>query len=120
MNFPQAIIDVSLCLGMSVTMITQYDITRLQAIEEHVGVKMEEFPVDETDALKLLKIVSIVKREVEIRLNENNFGEKRDTNRLKHGMEPKYGKQAKKKIKPEKNEIESTTINLEKKSKQNK
>ena len=69
--------------GMSLTLMTQYDIQRLKAIENYVNVKMKEFETSETDALKLLKIVSITKREVETRLNNSSFGEKRKINKRK-------------------------------------
>ena len=72
--------------GMSLTMMTQYDIDRLTAIEEAINHKMTEFVTSETDALKLLKIVSVMKREVEIRLNDAGFGEKRLVNKRKHGL----------------------------------
>jgi len=72
--------------GMSVTLLTQYDIERLKAIEEHVHVKMTEFETSENDALKLLKVVSVARREVEIRLNDSSFGEKRQINKRKAGI----------------------------------
>ena len=72
--------------GMSVTLLTQYDIDRLKAIEEHVHVKMTEFETCEADALKLLKVVSVARREVEIRLNDSSFGEKRNINKRKAGI----------------------------------
>ena len=40
---------------------TQCDIDRLTAIEEDINHKMTEFETNEKDALKLLKIVSVVK-----------------------------------------------------------
>jgi len=69
--------------GMSLTLMTQHDIERLKAIEEHCNVKMEEFVTSEKDALKLLKIVSVTKREVEIRIKDSSFGEKRENNKRK-------------------------------------
>jgi len=72
--------------GMSVTLLTQYDIERLKAIEQHVNVTMTKFETSETDALKLLKTVSVTRREVEIRLNESGFGEKRKINKRKAGI----------------------------------
>lgn len=70
--------------GMALTVVTQHDIARLQAIEEHVGVKMKEFETSEAEAVKLMKVISVVKREVEIRLNENGFADKRMNNKIKH------------------------------------
>jgi ATP-dependent RNA helicase DDX49/DBP8 len=48
--------------GLALTMISQYDITKFQAIEAHVGKKLREFPVAEESALKILKPVTIAKR----------------------------------------------------------
>lgn len=72
--------------GMALTLLTQYDIERLKAIEKHINVEMTEFETSESDALKLLKIVTVMKREVEIRLNDSNFGEKRKVNKRKHAI----------------------------------
>ena len=72
--------------GMSLTLLTQYDIERLQAIENYINIKMIEFESNEADVLKLLKVVSVVKREVEIRLNDSDFGEKRKINKRKSSI----------------------------------
>lgn len=69
--------------GMSLMLLTQHDIERVKAIESYINVKMTEFETSEADALKLLKIVAITKREVEIRLNNSSFGEKRKINKRK-------------------------------------
>lgn len=73
--------------GMSLTLMTQYDIERLTAIEEHINTKMTEFETNEKDALKLLKIVSVCKREVEIRIADSNFGQQRLANNRKNGVD---------------------------------
>eukprot|EP00794_Sanderia_malayensis_P019894 gene19894-21837_t len=72
--------------GMAITLMTQYDIERIQAIEERINTKLTEFDVNETEALKLLKAVSVVKREVELRLDDSKFGEKREINKRKKRM----------------------------------
>jgi len=69
--------------GMSLMLLSQYDIERIKAIESYINVTMTEFETSESDALKLLKIVAITKREVEIRLNNSSFGEKRKINKRK-------------------------------------
>jgi len=69
--------------GMSITLLTQHDIERFKAIEQHTNTKMTQFDASEPSALKLLKIVSVTRREVEIRLNDSSFGEKRRINRRK-------------------------------------
>ena len=47
---------------------------------------MTEFETCEADALKLLKVVSVSRREVEIRLNDSSFGEQRRINKRKAGL----------------------------------
>jgi len=98
--------------GMSLTLMTQYDIERLTTIEDDINTKMTEFETNETDALKLLKIVSVTRREVEIRLNDSGFGERRLNNRKKHGLPPnkkflKHKKMREERKKKQENETES-------------
>ena len=69
--------------GMAITLVTQYDVERVKAVEERINTKLEEFETNENDAVKLLKTVSIVRREVELRLNDSNFGERREINKRK-------------------------------------
>ena len=69
--------------GMALTIMTQYDIERVKAVEERINTKLEEFEVNEKEAIKLLKPVSIVRREVELRLADSNFGERREINKRK-------------------------------------
>ena len=69
--------------GLALTLLIQHDIKRLLEIEKYVNVEMGKFETNESDALKLLKIVSVTKREVELRLNDSNFGEKRKINKRK-------------------------------------
>lgn len=69
--------------GMAITLVTQYDIERVKAVEERINTKLEEFETNENNAIKLLKTVSIVRREVELRLTDSNFGERREINKRK-------------------------------------
>ena len=81
--------------GRAVTLMTQYDIERIKAIEERINTKLEEFETNETEAVKLLKAVSVVRREVELRLDDSNFGEKRKINERKKRLLEKEAKGAK-------------------------
>jgi len=85
--------------GLALTLLSQYDVQRLQAIEEHTKLKMEEFTTNEADVLKLLKTVSVVKREVEIRLNDGTFGDRQKNNKRKHGITMGYSAKPKNKLK---------------------
>ena len=81
--------------GKAVTLMTQYDIERIKAIEERINTKLEEFETNETEAVKLLKAVSVVRREVELRLDDSNFGEKRKINKRKKRLLEKEAKDSK-------------------------
>ena len=72
--------------GRAVTLVSQFDVKRLQAIEEHIGSKMEKLDVEEGVALKSLQTVSITRREVEVRLTESEFGERQRINREKRKL----------------------------------
>ncbi len=83
--------------GLAITLMTQYDIQRIHAIEERINTKLGEFETNETEALKLLKAVSVVRREVQMRLDDSKFGEKREINKRKKRMLEKGQKILKKK-----------------------
>lgn len=72
--------------GRAVTLVSQFDVKRLQAIEEHVSRKLDKFELEEGVVLKKLHPVSIARREVEVRLVENEFGEKQRINRAKRKL----------------------------------
>jgi len=69
--------------GMAISLVTQLDLHRIQAIEEHINKKLEEFKVDEDAVHKLLTKVSMLKRQAEISMESNNFGEKKKINQRK-------------------------------------
>ncbi|XP_061739379.1 probable ATP-dependent RNA helicase DDX49 [Nerophis ophidion] len=69
--------------GVSITLVTQYDIHLVQAIEEQIQTKLSEFPVEEKEVLKILTQVNLTKRECEIRLESSDFDEKKEINKRK-------------------------------------
>ncbi|XP_002129152.3 putative ATP-dependent RNA helicase DDX49 [Ciona intestinalis] len=69
--------------GISITLVTQFDIHRVQSIEEHINTKLKEYEVDEREVLKILTKVNVMKRETEWVLEEQKFGEKKKTNKDK-------------------------------------
>uniref|UniRef100_H2Y6I2 RNA helicase n=1 Tax=Ciona savignyi TaxID=51511 RepID=H2Y6I2_CIOSA len=69
--------------GLSITLVTQFDIHRVQSIEEHINTKLSEYEVDENEVLKILTKVNLMKRETELILEDQNFGEKRKINKDK-------------------------------------
>lgn len=69
--------------GTSITMMSPYDTERVKEIEKMVDCKMTEYPLEEDKIVKILTQVQVMKREAELQLEKNKFGEKRRINRLK-------------------------------------
>ncbi|KAM9849152.1 putative ATP-dependent RNA helicase DDX49 [Aulostomus maculatus] len=69
--------------GVSITLVTQYDIHLVHAIEEQIQTKLKEYPVEEAEVLKILTQVNVTKRECEIKLESTDFDEKKEINKRK-------------------------------------
>ncbi|XP_003974400.1 probable ATP-dependent RNA helicase DDX49 [Takifugu rubripes] len=69
--------------GVSITLVTQYDIHLVHSIEEQIQTKLKEFPVEEKEVLKILTQVNVTRRECEIRLESTDFDEKKEINKRK-------------------------------------
>uniref|UniRef100_A0AAY4CXZ4 RNA helicase n=1 Tax=Denticeps clupeoides TaxID=299321 RepID=A0AAY4CXZ4_9TELE len=52
--------------GVSITLVTQYDIHLINGIEEQIQTKLKEFPLEEKDVLKILTQVNVTRRQCEI------------------------------------------------------
>ncbi|NWR60618.1 DDX49 helicase, partial [Bucorvus abyssinicus] len=52
--------------GMAITLVTQYDIHLVHAIEEEIKLKLQEFSVEERPVLDILTHVNVTRRECEI------------------------------------------------------
>ncbi|KAK6468074.1 putative ATP-dependent RNA helicase DDX49 [Huso huso] len=69
--------------GVSITLVTQYDIHLVHAIEEQNKAKLKEFSVAESEVLKILTQVNVTRRECEIKLESSDFDEKKEINKRK-------------------------------------
>nr|KAF6400797.1 DEAD-box helicase 49 [Rousettus aegyptiacus] len=69
--------------GQAITLVTQYDIHLVHAIEEQIKKKLEEYSVEEAEVLQILTQVNVVRRECEIKLEAANFDEKKEINKRK-------------------------------------
>ncbi|XP_051828253.1 probable ATP-dependent RNA helicase DDX49 isoform X1 [Antechinus flavipes] len=69
--------------GIAITLVTQYDIHLLHAIEEEIKKKLDDFNVEEAKVLKILTQVNVVRRECEIKLEATDFDEKKEINKRK-------------------------------------
>nr|XP_039272553.1 probable ATP-dependent RNA helicase DDX49 [Styela clava] len=96
--------------GMSISLVTQFDIHRVQAIEEVINTKLKDYEVEENAVLKILTKVNVMRREIEIKLEENDFGERRKLNKrkaiMREGMDPDEEKKQEKRLKFERRKRE--------------
>uniref|UniRef100_A0A667YI33 RNA helicase n=1 Tax=Myripristis murdjan TaxID=586833 RepID=A0A667YI33_9TELE len=69
--------------GVSITLVTQYDIHLVHSIEEHTQTKLKEYPVEEEEVLQILTQVNVTRRECEIKLESTDFDEKKEINKRK-------------------------------------
>lgn len=69
--------------GVSITLVTQYDIHLVHAIEEQNKAKLKEFSMAESEVLKILTQVNVTRRECEIKLESSDFDEKKEINKRK-------------------------------------
>ncbi|XP_030921167.1 probable ATP-dependent RNA helicase DDX49 [Geospiza fortis] len=69
--------------GMAITLVTQYDIHLVHAIEEEIKLQLPEFSVEEQLVLDILTQVNVTRRECEIELEGMDFDEKKEINKRK-------------------------------------
>ncbi|CAN8201410.1 unnamed protein product [Coccothraustes coccothraustes] len=69
--------------GMAITLVTQYDIHLVHAIEEEIKLQLPEFCVQEQLVLDILTQVNVTRRECEIELEGMDFDEKKEINKRK-------------------------------------
>lgn len=69
--------------GVSITLVTQYDIHLVHAIEEQTQSKLKEYTTEEKEVLKILTQVNVTRRECQIRLESTDFDEKKEINKRK-------------------------------------
>ncbi|XP_068591040.1 probable ATP-dependent RNA helicase DDX49 [Cebidichthys violaceus] len=69
--------------GVSITLVTQYDIHLVHSIEGQIKTKLKEYPVVEKEVLKILTQVNVTRRECEIKLESTDFDEKKEINKRK-------------------------------------
>lgn len=69
--------------GVSITLVTQYDIHLVHSIEKHSQTKLKEFSVEEKEVHKILTQVNVARRQCEIKLEASDFDEKKEINKRK-------------------------------------
>ncbi|CAJ0606185.1 unnamed protein product [Cylicocyclus nassatus] len=66
--------------GAALTFVTQYDVVLIQAVEELIGMKLEELKVSDRKVTQYVTKVIVAKREAELRMQQNHFGERKESN----------------------------------------
>ncbi|XP_062610714.1 probable ATP-dependent RNA helicase DDX49 [Saccostrea cucullata] len=93
--------------GTSITLVTQFDVRLVHAIEEFVNSKMDEYDTKEKEVMKILVEVATAKREAEIKLDERDFVVQKEINKRKkllmEGKDPDEEARKKQKYIKEKN-----------------
>ncbi|GFO34685.1 ATP-dependent RNA helicase ddx49 [Plakobranchus ocellatus] len=69
--------------GLAITLVTQFDVHLTKSVEAYINTKLTEHPTNEAEVMKILTEVAVARREAEIRLDERDFGEKRNINKRK-------------------------------------
>ncbi|XP_031557793.1 probable ATP-dependent RNA helicase DDX49 isoform X2 [Actinia tenebrosa] len=72
--------------GMAVTLVTQYDVERVKAIEAVINTKLTELKTSEKEVLTLLKGVLVARREAELKVRDSDILEKRKVNKRKKDL----------------------------------
>ena len=70
--------------GTAITLVTQYDVKLMHKIEDRVSKQLMEYRIKEKEVLKLLVEVAMTRSQVEIQLDEEDFGEAEKINKRKH------------------------------------
>lgn len=69
--------------GSALSFVTQYDVELLQAVEQVIGKKLDELKVSPKHVTKYVTQVLVAKKEAELKLENQKFGEKKEINRRK-------------------------------------
>ena len=73
--------------GQSVSLVTPHDVGLLLAVEQHTGVKMTELELEDSRVAEIMVQVNMIHREVQLRLENEDWGERRKINERKRKIE---------------------------------
>ncbi|KAK6178813.1 hypothetical protein SNE40_011313 [Patella caerulea] len=89
--------------GTAITMVTQFDVKLVHAIEDFTNYKMKEHQAEESEVMDILTEIAVSRREAEIRLDERDFGQQKILNKRKRiimdGEDPEAEAQRKEEVK---------------------
>ena len=72
--------------GLAITLVTQFDVRLVHAIEDLIGIKLEAYTVDESSVQSSLNEVELATRQAGVRLDEEDWDEKRMINKRKDAL----------------------------------
>ncbi|XP_064620653.1 probable ATP-dependent RNA helicase DDX49 [Lineus longissimus] len=64
--------------GMAISLVTQFDVKLIHAIEGRINTKLTEHETNEKEVTKIFTEVAVSRREAEIKLDERDFDEKKN------------------------------------------
>merc|ERR1712241_229948 len=92
--------------GLAVSLSTPQDVALLKSIEAHTGATMAELEVDDVRVAEILVQVNTARREADIKLEEKDWGQARQTNKRKklilEGKDPEAEERKRRKLKKQK------------------
>ena len=92
--------------GMAISLATPQDVALLKSIEAHTGATMSELEVDDSRVAEILVQVNTARRESDIKLEERDWGQAKQTNKRKklilEGKDPETEEKRKRKLKKQK------------------
>ena len=87
--------------GQAVSLVTAYDVGLIQAVERHTGVRMTELELDDSRVSEIMVQVNMMVREVQMRMENEDWGERRKINerkrKIEQGIDPDQEAKLKKK-----------------------
>ena len=91
---------------MAISLATPQDVALLKSIEAHTGATMSELEVDDSRVAEILVQVNTARRESDIKLEERDWGQAKQTNKRKklilEGKDPETEEKRKRKLKKQK------------------
>ena len=87
--------------GQSVSLVTAHDVGLVKAVERHTGVQMTELELDDSRVSEIMVQVNMMVREVQLKLENEDWGERRKIHerkrKIEQGIDPDLEAKLKKK-----------------------
>ncbi|XP_054263607.1 probable ATP-dependent RNA helicase DDX49 isoform X2 [Macrosteles quadrilineatus] len=108
--------------GTAISLVTPHDLRLLQAVEQAINTKLQEYTISGKEVAKIFTQVSVTKREAEIKLDHNDFEERKKVNKRKklilEGKDP--DEEEKRQEEEKKQKLKETKLAIKKRMRQRK